>query len=191
MKVLGVFLLILGSVASVFGASDSDFNTSSHEVKGFIGRGLLVLGTEEVRTGGGIGYAYARREPRFFINKIPAQVVYEGYFETTKSPGVFGAAPDTSFAVGGLAYARWLLPANRHGLGAFVDLGWGLQAQNHATDNLDSIVNSTPLLQAGATIAKGKQEFMLGARYLHISNAGTKGHNKGENQLFLLIGFRY
>ena len=191
MKVLGVFLLILGFGATTFGATEDDPAASSHIISGFIGRGMQILGTEEVRTGGGFGYAFARREPRFFIKKLPAQVVYEGYIDTTKSPGVYGAAPETTFALGGLAYARWLLPANRNGLGAFFDVGWGLQAQTHPTDNLDRVINSTPLVDAGASFNIGKQELLIGARYLHISNAGTKGHNKGENQLFFLIGLRY
>jgi len=158
---------------------------------GFLGQGQLIFGSQDPRYGGGILFGYGRPEPRFQLGQIPAQLVYEGYADETRSPGAGGESPNETFAVGVLGLSRWRWPLDKNGNGVYVDLGWGLQFANQATIDLDSELNSTPVLGFGGTFKSGTQEYMIGLRYLHISNAGFKKPNDGQNELLLTFGVRY
>ena len=181
-------LVVLGRAL----ADDPDPRTApSHFVTGAFGRSLIVLGSEDGRLGGGLGYAYGRPEKRFQFGTIPAQLIYEGYLDATRSNGSSGYGPNSTIALGGLAYARWRWQVDSRGNGVFVDLGWGLQLADHTTLDLNSQLNSTPFLRIGGAHRVGREEYFVGLGYLHISNAGLARPNFGQNELFLTVAIRY
>ena len=191
MKVFGFFLLILGVSSTVFAQSADSLTASSHYFSAFLIRGQIMLGSEDVRGGYGLSYGYGRPEPKFRAGQIPAQLVYEGYLNHTQSPGVDPLPGDATYATGGLAYSRWRWPLDKHGNGVYVDLGWGFQYASHPTVDLDTRWNSTPIFGVGGAFRSGDQEFLIGLRYLHISNGGTDRPNFGDNQILLTLGIRY
>ena len=175
-------------------ASDNDIDpriSSSHYVMGFFGQSEIIFGSEDGRFGGGFSYAYGRPEKRFTAGKIPAQFVYEGYIDHTQSDGGSGYPANSTFAVGGLGYARWRWPMDSQGNGVYADLGWGLQLANQPTLDLESRLNSTPVGGFGGVYKAGDREYLIGIRFLHISNAGLVKPNYGQNELFLTLGVRY
>lgn len=155
-------------------------------VGAMLGRSELILGSEDLRQGFGIALGYGKPEPRFRYRDVPAQLVLMAYYQSTKGDG----APRYADAYGALAIARYRFRSNGK-VGAYLDLGWGLQATNRTSIDLDSLVNSTPMVGFGAAIRNGSSEVLLGVGLLHISNAGLKGDNQGQNQLFLHLGFRF
>lgn len=159
---------------------------------GFVGQAAQILGTSDIRTGFGFLVGYGRPEPKFRFRTIPAQIVYELYYNTTTSPGVDKTPPNRTFAVGGLVIARFRWPVDKIGNGIYGDIGWGLQYADHPTIDLDSRLNSTPVFGVGGTFPQTNgNEFMLGVRWLHASNAGTKKPNNGQNEFYLVVGIRF
>ncbi len=191
MKVYSFILLIFCLLCSVRGDTYDVRIKPSHYISGFLAYGQVILGSEDQRWGGGISYGYGRPEPRFQCGKIPAQLVYELYADHTQSHGLGRWGQNSTFALGSVAFARWRWPLDKQGNGIYVDLGWGLQVADKPTLNLDSMLNSTPMGGIGGTYGFGDKEFIVGVRFLHASNAGLKGHNRGDNQLLFTMGFRY
>jgi len=184
-----LFSLLIAS-QSVFAQSEPK-NHGSKYLYGFYGKSIGWLGSEEVRVGGGVGYAVGKPEPRFAWGRITAQVVYEGYVNHTWGMSSYKGHDVNTIGVGALAYGRWFWPKDSAGRGMYADLGWGLQYANHPTHDLDLKVNSTPVVGIGGLFPAGKREYMIGLRYLHVSNAGTKEPNQGQNQFYLLFGVRF
>ena len=184
-----LFLSILVSGAL---ADDIELrNASSHYLMLFYGESAMIFGSEDVRVGGGLAYAYGQPEKRFTRGAISGQLVSELYGDYTQSNGSQGYPPDWSIAFGGLAYARWRWPVDQHGNGLYADLGWGLQYANKPTLDLESQFNSTPVGGVGAFFKYADRECLVGFRYLHISNAGFKPPNYGQNEMFFTVGVRY
>jgi hypothetical protein len=74
-------------------------------------------------------------------------------------------------------------------IGSFV--GQTTHDCSHASFDLDSQVNSTPVMGVGALFPVGNREFLLEGGLLHISNGGTKKPNRGQNQFILTLGVRF
>jgi hypothetical protein len=70
----------------------------------------------------------------------------------------------------------------------FIEPGIGLQDQSHTSRDLPSNLNSTPIINAGRFLRADHREF-IGVRWLHISNGNTTRHNRGQNQMMLMVGF--
>jgi len=191
MKFVLCLFLVSCSLGLVFADNKDPLTKPSHYVIGFFGQSETILGSEDGRFGGGLGFAYGQPEKRFSLKGLPAQLVYEGYFDRTQSPGGSGYPPNSTLAIGALSYARWRWPVDEKGNGVYADLGWGLQFANRPTLDLDTRLNSTPVLDIGGTYRDGHIEYLIGIRYLHISNAGTDRPNFGQNEFFLTLGFRY
>lgn len=171
-------------------AEDLPRNHPSRYLYGFVGQSLTTLGSEDVRYGFGIGMGYGKPDRRFRFRSIPAQLVYEAYLDRTTSR--FRYAPHRStYALGGLVLARWFWPRNEKGWGMYGGIGMGLQVAEFRTRDLNSTINSTPVLDIGGTFESGSREYLVGLRLLHISNAGTRGPNQGQNQLLLTLGVRF
>jgi len=183
MQVLAGMLVI----SAVSTAQEDPRTAPSKYVYGFFGQSALILGSEDNRYGGGIGFGYGKPERRFRYKTLPAQLVVEGYIDRTRS---LSESRDTT-AFGVLAYSRWRFPVNERGWGIYFDAGWGLQYADKTTIDLDSHLNSTPMLGLGGAFPIGHREFLIGLRFLHISNAGLRGSNQGQNELFLTLGFRF
>lgn len=156
-------------------------------VSGFAGQSVIALGSQDFRTGNGLGVAYeAGPFSKLRWGRAHANLVLEVYYDLTSSPGVRNTPPNTTDAWGSLAMARYRY-ANTDSPTAFLDIGWGLQYANKPTRDLSSKLNSTPTVDVGFEIGREHPGLLVAARLLHISNAGTVPKNRGQNELFLLI----
>lgn len=191
MKFVLCLFLALYAFYPVIADDQDPLTKPSHYVMGFFGQSQTILGSEDGRFGGGLSYAFGQPEKRFAMRGIPGQLVYEGYVDHTQSFGNMGFPPNATFALGALSYSRWRWPIDRNGNGVYADLGWGLQFANRPTLDLDTRLNSTPVIDIGGTYRDGHIEYLIGIRYIHISNAGTDHPNYGQNEFFFTFGFRY
>jgi hypothetical protein len=156
-------------------------------LSGFSGTSLIILGSQDERTGNGLGVAYETGpESKLRWGRARANLVLEAYYDLTSSPGVRNTPPNTSIAWGTLAMARYRY-ANTDSPTGFLDIGWGLQYADQTTRDLSTKLNSTPVIDVGFEIGREHPGVLVAARLLHISNAGTVRKNKGQNELFLLI----
>jgi len=156
-------------------------------LSGFSGTSVIVLGSQDLRTGNGLGVAYEMGPvSKLRWGRAHANLVLEGYYDLTTSPGVRNTPPNTSVAWGTLAMARYRYASIDSPTG-FLDVGWGLQYADQTTRDLSSKLNSTPVIDLGFEIGREHPGALVAARLLHISNAGTERKNKGQNELFLLI----
>ncbi len=156
----------------------------------FGGQSMTILGSEDRRTGFGVGLGYGRREPRFHVKGLTSGLVYEAYYDHTSSRGASGFPPNEAESFGVLAYGLWHWQASKK-FGIYGTAGWGLQYTNRTSVDLDSKINSTPMVGLGVTWGMGKTEAAIGLRVLHISNAGFVGNNQGQNQLYLVYSLRF
>ena len=184
-------LAIVGGIAQ---ASDNEIKlrslvAPSYYFQIFGGQSMTILGSEDKRTAFGIGVAYGRPEPRFHIDGTGAQLVYEVYYDHSSSRGASGQPANETDSFGALAYARYRWPM-REGFGFYATAGWGLQYSDRPTVDLDSRLNSTPMVGFGIAWDTGEGEGSIGLRFLHISNAGIVGRNQGQNQLHLVYSWR-
>lgn len=179
------WILVAAGAAGAQSAPDPR-TSSSRYLYAFGGVSIIFLGSEDRRVGGGLGFGYGRPEPRFRYGSLRAQLVYEGYVDTTHGQDRKKNYLRDTFAVGGLAYGRWFV-----GRRLYADLGWGAQLANHASHDLPSVFNSTPVVGFGTLLPAGRYDWNIGLRLLHVSNAGTVGNNAGQNELFLTVGVRY
>jgi hypothetical protein len=171
------------ALAAISAAQDSVEN--QHYLSAFVGKSALLLGSSEVRLGGGISYGYGKHEPRFENRFVTAQIVYEGYYDNTVGNGQHTRALDSD-ALGFLFYSRWFARTSSARPRPFFDLGWGFQYADRTTPDLPSEINSTPVGDLGMAIPIGKRQIMASIRYLHISNAGFVKPNRGQNQIYLM-----
>jgi hypothetical protein len=150
---------------------------------------LKILGSVDQRSGAVLGFQKVRPEKRIAILQIPAQMVFEGYFQVT-SGGAFEYPRDTTGALGGFAAGRWETspPA---GPSFFIEVGLGLQLSTQATHDLNIPINFTPVGGLGIAWTKGKSRLQVTARYMHVSNAGIRPPNRGQNYAQLLVGWRF
>lgn len=191
MKIATLFLLLTTFSCIAFADDPDSLSSPSHYITGFAGRSIQIFGSEDGRFGGGLSYAYGQPEPRFSTGQIKAQLVYEGYIDHTESNGGSGFSRNATFGFGGLSYGRWRWPMDQYGNGVYFDLGLGLQLATQPTLDLESVLNSTPVMDFGGVFRDGHNEYLIGFRFLHISNAGTVRPNYGQNELFFTLGFRY
>ena len=168
----------------------SQLDVPSYYFNIFGGQSMTILGSEDRRTGFGVGFGYGRPEPRFHMRGVRSQLVYEAYYDHTSSRGASGMGPNQAESFGLLAYGMWRWPPRR-GFGLYATAGWGLQYTNRTSVDLDSKINSTPMLGLGVSWDTGRGEGSIGIRFVHISNAGLVGNNQGQNQLYLVYGWRF
>ncbi|HRF60736.1 MAG TPA: acyloxyacyl hydrolase [Fimbriimonadaceae bacterium] len=153
----------------------------------FLGQSWFLLGSEDFRQGGGLAIQRIRREPHLTYKGSRGELVWELNAATTVGGDKFEWPGDTTTSIGALALARWPVRWAR-GVFGYVEAGWGLQYASALTIDLPSRLNSTPTLGFGFDLG---ERLRLGVRYLHISNAGTVGNNPGQNQLFVMVGYRF
>lgn len=156
---------------------------------GYLGSSAKILGTSDIRQGGGLGISFAYPANWLLIKPYRTEMVFEAYTMYTQSTGVvnFGASP--TWSLGGLAYARYSGPHTDH-VQPYVEIGWGLNYSTARTRDLDSTFNSTPMIGAGIRIPDRNTEWMIGIRLLHLSNGGTYGSNRGQNYLLFHASVR-
>jgi hypothetical protein len=148
------------------------------------------LGDEDPRRNTLIGVQYYKPEPRFRFRRKKANLMQELYYEHSESPGASGEPANKTDAGGYLFGAEytWGLRGN---LRLYGTGGLGVQYVSRRTVDLPSRLNSTPFLDLRLGIPAGVNEILIGARFLHISNAHQSGNNQGQNQLFFDVGYRF
>jgi hypothetical protein len=154
------------------------------------GRSVIILGSEDLRAGGGFFVAYSRNERQLRFEDRPGEFVIEGYFGQTRSNGVKDRPPNLTTELGLVGLARYRYPWTGS-LSTFIDVGWGLQYTSQRTNDLNSRLNSSPIIGYGVSIPTHGTELTISLRLLHLSNAGMAPPNKGQNQLLLSVGMRF
>ena len=90
---------------------------------------------------------------------------------------------------GVLVSGRYEYPMGRNKW--FWEAGWGFNYSSRPTHDIESSFNSTPTVGVGAILGSGSRPTYLTLRLMHMSNAGlSRAHNKGQNMLQLMVGFR-
>ena len=158
-----------------------------------VSHSLLILGSSDVRTGGGFSLAVGRRDPKLrLLRKIEGELIYEGYYHETNTSHPTAEFPaQNAQAFGFLATARYRWQF-RPDTNFFADIGFGIQFSNHNSQDLRLTNNTTPTVGIGVEFrTTPKESFIIGSRVLHASNAGRTHPNPGENLLQWYIGIRY
>ena len=155
------------------------------------GQTQKILGSSEIRINGGLDLGYGRFDPRLKLGTIPAEFVIEAYTYRTELQSAPAASPGQTSNYGALAVTRYRWPMEKAGNGMYVDLGFGVQFVNRPTFNLQSNLNTTPMVGIGGVFRSGKHEILLGLRLLHVSNGGRVKPNRGDNILFLTFTVRF
>ncbi len=156
----------------------------------FFGASQHILGSSEDRLVGGVSLGYGEPERQFRFRNLHAQWVWEGYLLQTDYIGNHPSAPETTYGFGVLSYARYYFKTPSTVM-VYVDLGWGLQYRDKTSLDLDTRINSTPVIGMGVVVNLFDQDWLVGLRLLHTSNGGTNPPNTGENLLLLTIGARF
>lgn len=151
---------------------------------------MPIIGSQDKRVGITMGIQWAHPEKRLTFNGHRLYLVFESQLSFSYGGGWNRRPRDKAWAIASLGLARYEVigPSKR---GFFYELGWGLHLANESTFDLDSRLNSTPTLGGGIIFDRAGTTYQLGLRWYHISNAGTVGHNQGQNQLLLQIGVRF
>ncbi|HRJ26715.1 MAG TPA: acyloxyacyl hydrolase [Fimbriimonadaceae bacterium] len=189
-RVLGIFLSCAGglSVASLGRARPTE--GSSWSIYAGAVRSVPILGTSDERFGIVAGIQYLHRDPRFDYGQVPGYLVLEGYYLGT-SGGIQPFPRDRANALGGLVMIRYVWEPKGRLPGTFFEFGWGLQYSDRTSRDLDAHWNSTPTLGGGFLLRLNQRTVTVGARLHHISNAGTKGGNRGQNQVHFFVGWSF
>lgn len=157
---------------------------------GFYGQSWFIFGSEDFRHTTGLTVQWTRPEPRFTFRGNRADLVLEANYFRSTGGNKFEFDADRANSFGLLALARYEFRPQK-GLASYIEGGWGLQWIDRITIDLPSRINSTPTLGAGLIFPFGRTEVYVGVRWKHISNAGTRGNNPGQNQIMLGVGVRF
>ena len=187
--ITGVGLSLIGSF-SYGQLVDSDFH---YYTFGNVSHSLLILGSSDIRTGGGFSLAVGRRDPKLrLLRKIEGELIWEGYFVETNTSHAsleFPAETTRSFGVLATARYRWQF---RPDANFFTDIGFGIQLSDHSSQDLRLTNNTTPTVGFGMEFRTSKTDsFIIGTRVLHASNGGRTNPNPGQNLLQWFFGIRY
>ncbi len=156
-------------------------------MSGHVGQSFRIMGSEDIRHGWCLGAIYAKPEPRFSNSWESGDLAYAAYItETHSTRNISGRHSDGVGLIAMMHVHRMLTES----WGYYYSLGWGLQYVSKASVDLDSQLNSSPVLGFGVISFWGKREIRIGFDYLHLSNAGLQGSNQGQNQLFFSVATR-
>ncbi|MBI5706034.1 MAG: acyloxyacyl hydrolase [Armatimonadetes bacterium] len=160
-------------------------------VGGFLGQSIPILGSDEVRRGGAFSLQYERKDPRMTYRGLSGSFVLEGYLHSTVGGAKGSTEHNRLNTLGFLGMARWRGERDSRGYAPYGAVGWGISFGNRTTVDLDSKVNSTPVIEGGLSYAPPGQEWLFGLRWLHASNAGLKGRNQGLNEVHVFVAKRF
>ncbi len=183
---MAAIVLVAVCGVSVAGAQDgSGVSPKAHYLGVDSVRSVLILGSDDSRSGYGISYGYGKPDRGLKCVFGKGERVSEVYLERTHSRGVNTDKANDTYALGGMVIARYW---HRH---TYFDAGFGIQLENKTTNDLTNNLNSTPMLGGGMVFNSGGRSYLLGFRFLHISNGGTRQPNPGQNQLVINFNLRY
>lgn len=188
-KVLGI--LSAGALgASALAIPADDFYTKPAWYIGlFGGRSARILGSQDMRNNYGISIAWARPERKFKWRYGPAKLVMEGYYEHSAGTPALGRDERAQEAFGFIGYARFHFVRREYSF--YLDIGEGIQIANVESYDLNTKINSSPMIGVGVGIRQGSQETLVGVRILHLSNAGIRPPNRGQNQVQFTVSVRF
>ncbi len=149
---------------------------------------LGILGSQDLRSGLYISYQTQRPEPRFTFHGHKLDLALEYGFAYSFGGGWESQPHDQTAAINIMGLAKYEV-VSKFGAGYYVELGWGLHYASEATFDLDLRLNSTPVTGLGFITGNSRGLRAFGLRYYHISNAGFKTPNQGQNQLMFLTSF--
>lgn len=177
-----IALFLAGSLAASAAAQESRWFLSA-----FSGQSIIAFGSADPRMANGAGIAYSFGKKNWLRKGARhGELIVEIYYDLSKSHGVQRRPPNTTSAWGVLAYSRYRWASLRTPT-VFLDIGWGLQDASAATRDLSSRLNSTPMIDFGFILGPDRDRAFVGARLMHISNAGTVPNNRGQNQIFVFV----
>lgn len=161
-------------------------------VEGFAGQSIVGwLGSEDPRKAWGLGVGVFMPGPhRFRYRGFVPELLVQGYYHRTTTPGASGVPANGTDAYGVLALLRYSKVLTSD-VSLYFDWGLGLQYADMRTVDLSGRLSSTPTLGIGLSFDTASLKWMAGIRYLHISNAGLQGNNQGQNQMLLTLGLRF
>lgn len=172
--------------ALLAGGHTPDQDASFHYASAYVGESVRLLGSEDYRRGFGAAFGSGRLARGLRIGRAKAFQTFEVYGLWTTSNGYNGDPKNQSYALGWLGYAQYRMGS------LYVDFGAGLQDQTNRSTDLTTRFNSTPFLDLGfAPKGYARSNWTFAGRFLHISNAGTKLPNPGQNQIHLMITYHY
>ncbi|RYG65764.1 acyloxyacyl hydrolase, partial [bacterium] len=139
--------------------------------------------------GFGVALSVLRPERQANFRGYRGEVKYELNFLTSTSPGLYEYDADRTEGYGALALYR--LSRYREGQGIYLEAGLGVQYSSQATHDARLQLNTTPTFGVGYRFPVGERAIEIGARYYHVSNAGRKNPNGGQNWLFATVSFAF
>lgn len=149
-----------------------------------------ILGSQDERVGLTLGVQWARPEKRLTMYGKRIYLVFETQIAHTYGGGWRARPRDKTWTIATLGLGRYET-RGPSGRGTYFEAGWGLHWASDYTWDLDSRISSTPTAGAGILVRHGNNDYQLGLRWYHISNAGLRGSNQGQNQFLLMLGVRF
>jgi hypothetical protein len=187
-------LIGLASVALFATVSSSQAQSKRKLViEGFAGNSLgRFLGSEDHRIARGFGVGTTLNAPRkLTIKGTSPDLILLGYRHRSTTQGFYGHPPNGTDAYGILGLSRYQLGKRVNGVAWYGEIGFGFQLFDQATIDQSSTWSFSPTFGLGTSIYDSRErEFYVGVRFFHLSNAGLRGNNKGQNQLLLTMGVR-
>jgi hypothetical protein len=137
----------------------------------------------------GAEYGSAHPDPRLAVLGYPAQLVSELKFDYSRASGDY-REPASDFALGAIftAHYEWPWKSPR---GFYFDWGGGAESINHVSHDLPLSFDGAITFGFGYYFPSAADRILIGIRYFHISNAGRKYPNFGQNQLQAIVGLKF
>ncbi|MCW5937590.1 MAG: acyloxyacyl hydrolase [Fimbriimonadaceae bacterium] len=148
--------------------------------------GQSFIGSEDTRRGAIYAIGYENESGMTRIRNWRGSYGFEFYYMFTKGGGFEHIPVNNMRSYGALfrlTYPVRLIPR----LQTHLELGWGLVYNSITTRDLDSKLNSTPVVGLVFDVSP----WLFQARFFHMSNGGLKGDNQGSNQFQFLVGYRF
>lgn len=151
---------------------------------------LSMGGTDDMRFGWGLAVQRAVSDKRLTVLGWEGSLVLEGYVYTNHGGGRNRFNRDVSNGAGIALSARYPV-GTIQGFRFFVEPGFGFLYIQRGTHDLPSRVNSTPMVGLSAVLPVPSDHIRVTLRLFHASNGGTLKTNPGQNQAWLMVGYRY
>jgi len=159
-------------------------------VFGTMGWTWLVLGAQDLRKEWGFTYDMVKPDKRLSFRQNRAELVTE--ITAQVSTGRRPLHPDNIQRNLGLLYLGRYEQGQQGHARSYWEAGWGLEYVNRESGDLNFRFNSTPTLGIGYIKPLGNgNELYAAFRYHHISNAGVKRPNQGQNWVQFMVGYRF
>ena len=168
-------------------------NKVNYYAYGGISHTLILLGSDDARSGTGFSLAFGRAEPKLTIRKkLQGELIWEAYYNesrTNRTTVRYPSKTNQGYGIIATARYRWRW---KDGINIYGDLGTGFQVFQHSS--LDLPLANDSILEFGTGLefrTSEKSAILFGSRYLHTSNAGRVRPNYGENLIEWYIGYRW